>query len=79
MDFWEKTDLKIVHICLVPLHLGKKGPFKLTEMDALTQISKIRPTLNQVKKSIFFKYKKGVLEVTRKNKKKFKQQEPKYS
>ena len=62
----------------MPLHLGKKGPFKLTEMDALTQISKIRPTLNQVKKGIFFKYRKGILQMTRKNKKKCKRQEPKY-
>lgn len=40
----------------------REGPFKLTEMDAMTQISKIRPTLTEVKK------KKDILEVKRKTK-----------
>lgn len=44
----------------------REGPFKLTEMDAMTQISKIRPTLTEVKK------KKGHFRSKKENKKKFK-------
>lgn len=41
-------------------------------MDALTQISKIRPPLNQVKKKdIFFLCEKDTLEVRERNQKKF--------